>query len=688
MRCFFRVLVPALLAVLGMFGCRQGPQAETPPAQVAEARYAGDAACASCHESIYESYKRSGMGQSVSHFDPATAPERFPAGLRIYSRPRDLYYTPFVRGDTLYQREFRLDRTGNVVYERTHAAAWVIGSGKATRSYLMNVNGYVTEMPLTWYVERGIWDLSPGYEQVNDRFSRPTNELCITCHNGIPEHTPFTQSHYTEMPLGISCERCHGPSAEHVEARLAGFEPAEGEADAGVVNPARLTRSLQLDVCQQCHLTGTTVFKPGEGPATYRPGQPLHENRAVFARAEQVRDPERFGISSHAARLAQSACFEQSSMTCTTCHDPHVPVEELAPDHYNTVCQQCHTPTPQHPERSPCSRTALPAALTGNCVSCHLQKSGTSDIPHVTFTDHWIRRTLPPARRPQDIERARVQREAVTLVRVTGSGDAPGPAQAAVEEGLAYFDFYETKQPIPEYLPRVKADVRRGLAGGYEQAEARLALGRVLLLQDSTTAAAEVLRDAASRYPARADMRLWLGKAYHAAGRYADAVVALQEAVRLQPALLDAHHALAEALDAAGRLGEAEAAYRALLARDPIHDPGAWNNLGFVLLRQQRLPEADSALARALRLDPDLATALVNRASVALMQNQLPAAQALLDRALAADPDNVSALGNRALVAAQQGRYADARRDLNRLLQITPGDARARTLLDQIEAQQ
>ncbi len=679
----FGVLVLGAL-VIGCGGA-ESPQTEgVVPAS--EAAYVGDASCASCHSALYTSYKQSGMGQSVSQFDPETAPERFPAGLRVYSATRDLYYTPFVRGDSLYQREFRLDAAGRVIYERTHAADWVIGSGKATRTYLMSVGGYVTEMPLTWYVERELWDLSPGYEQVNSRFSRPTNAECITCHNALPEHTPFTQAHYTEMPLGISCERCHGPAGAHVEARLAGFDPEEGEDDPYLVNLAALPRDRQLDVCQQCHLSGTEVFKPGEGPETFRPGQALSDNRTVFAMVDQVRDPERFGISSHAQRLALSECFVQSEMTCTTCHDPHRPVKELSADHYNTVCQSCHTPTALQPDALVCDRTHTSAAMTGNCVSCHIQKSGTSDIPHVTFTDHWIRKTLPPARRPEDIERVLVRREPAQLVRVTADATPPAPARAALEEGLAYFAFYETRQRVPEHLSRATASLRRGLAGGQEQAEARVALGRVLLQQDSLAAATRILQDAATRYPDRPDVHLWLGKAHYAAGRYAEALAPLRQATALQPALLEAHYALAEALEATGQQAEAEKAYRALLARDPVHHPGAWNNLGFLLLQQQRLAEADKAFAQALALDPDLTIALVNTASLRLMEGNFDAAKALLDQALKVDPVNTSALGNRALIAAQQGDLAEARRLVQRLLRVTPGDARAQALLAQLDA--
>ena len=113
---------------------------------------------------------------------------------------------------------------------------------------------------MTWYVERQKWDLSPGYREKNLRFGRPISPECMDVPNGLPEHEAFTPAHYEAVPEGITCERCHGPGGDHAERHLAGLGPEEGnaggEADASIVNPARLEREAQLAVCQQCHLTG------------------------------------------------------------------------------------------------------------------------------------------------------------------------------------------------------------------------------------------------------------------------------------------------------------------------------------------------------------------------------------------------------------------------------------------------
>ncbi len=684
-----------LLLLIGSFsllvGCASNETAEVPaPVQPVviddRGQYVGDEACGDCHDELYRSYHRTGMGRSVSRFDPNTAPERFDASSRVYNPQRDLYYEPFVRGDTLFQREFRLDDAGHVMHEQVHPAAWVVGSGNATRSYLMNVNGHITQMPLTWYVERARWDLSPGYEQKNLRFGRAISLECMTCHNGLPAHSPFTQSHYTEVPEGITCERCHGPGSAHVDARLADLGPSEGEPDPTIVNTAHLDRAVQLAVCQQCHLTGFSVFKPGHDATTYRPGQPLSAHRTVFALKEERDDPERFGIASHAERLAKSACYQNSVMTCTTCHDPHEPVADLGGDYFNEVCQGCHTPDSGE-DQVMCSRDethTAAEAMTGNCAGCHLQKSGTSDIPHVTFTDHWIRRTLPPARAPEDIERILYRSEPFELVRIT-EGEAGDEATARLEEAVAYFTLYDTQHRIPAYLARVIEAARRGLAGGADHPEARLALGRALAEIDSLPQAEQTLREAVARYPDHARLHYWLADVLLRSGSAATAVTHLEHALATQPAFTEAHIKLAQAREALGQRAPALRAYEEALAQNPIHHPDVWNNLGFLLIQQNQLQEADSLLSRAVVLDPDLAAALINLGSVRMLNQDLESAIALFERGAELDPTNVAPLGNLGMIYAQQGRYDDARAMFERVLALSPNDPNARAALAQVQ---
>ncbi|MGB3544849.1 MAG: cytochrome c3 family protein, partial [Rubrivirga sp.] len=504
-RSFF--LLAAVGAAYGLAAC-----GDTPPVVLEDDAwtYVGDASCQQCHADLATSYAQTGMGRSVSLFDLEAAPEAFgPDGTGPTVCAADGYcYQPFVRGDTLYQRETRPDTPG---WERTHAASHVIGSGHATRSYLMEAGGpledeadlegsYLTEMPLTWYVDREIWDLSPGYSQINQRFDRPITLDCLTCHNGRPGHDT-SQNFFTDVPLGITCERCHGPGSAHVSA----FEAGGAPSSTRIVNPANLPTDLQLDVCQQCHLTGETVYAPGHDATTYRPGRPLSAHRSVYVTQASIEDPDDFGISSHAERMMRSACYEESlgtdrPLTCTSCHDPHVATASLPADHFNQSCATCHG---DDGHLDACSRpdtSGLVDAMTGDCVSCHMRTGGTSDIPHVSFTDHWIRRDPPPSTEGVT-DGADLRRETpFRLVNLVTQGDVPpSRAEADVTLALATLMLYETRHRLPDYLPEIAARLRSALAAGVERTDARVGLGRALYEQDSLAAAQRVLEDAVTR---------------------------------------------------------------------------------------------------------------------------------------------------------------------------------------------
>ena len=648
-----------------------------------KAEYVGDEACASCHEAIYARFHETGMGRSVTLFDPARAVESFEqTQFPVFDERRSFYYEAFVRHDTLFQREYRKDKEGHIIHERVYPVAYVIGSGHATRSYLMDVNGFITEMPLTWYVHRKKWDLSPGYRLANDRFERKINLECMTCHNGIPDYTPFTQNHYRRIPLGITCERCHGPGSVHVEERLAGMELPEGVRDTTIVNPASLSRARQLDVCQQCHLTGISVFSEGNNPTTFRPGMPLAAHRRVFVPRKWVESPEEFGIASQALRLAQSACFKASTMTCTTCHDPHRSVEKVSEQFYDTVCQQCHTQA-QEQHRGIVSGEAWGEQT---CVSCHMGRSQTSDVPHVTFTDHWIRRRVP-APTHQAGEPVIRDREPLELVRVEetkveGATEGGGYLMAAA----AYFDFYETMHRLPDYLPRVVQYARKGLAAGERHLEGWIALGRALAAMDSLARAEEVFEAIVQAYPEEAWPYFWLGAVRDEAGRPQEARELLEKAVQIQPLFMEAQEKLADVRFRTGDIAGAIATLVFITRQDPEHHPRAWYNLGLLYLKQRQVEEALHAFQQAARLNPDLVDAQIQAGSIYFAQGRLQEAESWFRRAIANRPDAPQAYGSLALVYIRQGKLAEARKYLKKVLELDPQNPYARQLLRQMES--
>ncbi|MFB6232137.1 MAG: tetratricopeptide repeat protein [Salinibacter sp.] len=652
------------------------------------ARYLGDKACASCHPDVTSSYRKTGHGQSISTFDPGTAPERFSGNTVVQHEKSGLSYEAFVRNDTLYQREFRRGPNGKIVHERVHKAAYVIGSGNATRSYLMEVNGYLTEMPLTWYADQEKWDMSPGYEGANDRFSRKINLQCMSCHAGRPERSPFTQNHYPKAPTNITCERCHGPGETHVQRqRKAKKEKTTKANDLAIVDPTSLPRAEELSVCQQCHLAGITVFEPGETPTSFRPGEPLSTNRTVYVPEKQLEDPDWVGIDSHPIRLARSACFENSNMTCSTCHEPHQPAATTTTKEYNSTCRSCHGG--ERSAQPVCSRpnVSRDKAMTGNCVSCHMQKGGTSDVPHVTFTDHWIRKRPGPPRdpsagRPSFDTTGALQLAALRRMEAL-DGTSPPPDRADAKATVAYFRFYETMHRHPEYIRRAidhgrEGRVREGAADG------RIALARALSEADSIAAAARVMQRAVQAAPENAWAHYWRGAMAEARGRTQTAIQSYRSAVQRQPKMLEAQVKLAGALFRSQRLDAAQKRLETIVERNPVYSAQSWFNLGVVRLKNKQTAAARKAFAEAVRLDPDLVQGHMQLGRLASQANRYEAAARHFRRAIAVDSTHAEAYGSLGIVYLRMNRPNRARRMFETVLELDPDNRAARRILKRL----
>ncbi|MCB0819966.1 MAG: hypothetical protein KDC13_05050, partial [Bacteroidetes bacterium] len=170
-----------------------------------------------------------------------------------------------------------------------------------------------------------------------------------------------------------------------------------------IVNPAKLPVDLQFDVCQRCHLQGNAVLREGKSFLDFRPGMKLSDVMDVYL-PRYTNSTSDFIMASHADRLKQSACFREmetryvtanslrpykSALTCVNCHNPHVSVKETSEALFNQKCVSCHKA--EKVNACPELHTKTIGEET-SCVSCHMPLTGSSDIPHVSIHDHYIRR--------------------------------------------------------------------------------------------------------------------------------------------------------------------------------------------------------------------------------------------------------------------------------------------------------
>ena len=174
---FFILICAALL-----FNCKEKETAspfrniENP-----EASYVGMNECRNCHEPVYQTYIQTGMGQSwglaTKEKTSADFSDKHPP---VYDKELDLYYKAFWRGEEMYIKEYRLHK-GDTTHYREEKISYVVGSGQHTNSHIIEENGYLHQAPITFYTQKGKWDLAPGYEDGhNNRFSRKIQTECIT----------------------------------------------------------------------------------------------------------------------------------------------------------------------------------------------------------------------------------------------------------------------------------------------------------------------------------------------------------------------------------------------------------------------------------------------------------------------------------------------------------------------------
>ena len=340
--------------------------------------------CAACHVTEYESFINTGMGKS---FRPAL--RDYSSSIFdtiLYDEKLKFHYNPHWVNDSLFVSEYSLVNN-DTVHDLIYKVDYIIGSGHHTNSHLYQNNGYLYQTPFTYYTQDSILDFPPGFEgNSNSRFSRKMGLECVACHNAYPDFVLGSENKYNTIPLGIDCERCHGPGELHVEQIKSGnIIDTSKRVDYTIVNPSHLSIELQNDICARCHLQGNAVLHENKSFFDFRPGQYLREVMDVYLPRYSNSNND-FIMASHVDRMKLSACYLESNegLSCIDCHNPHISVQEMPQNFFNNRCVSCHT-------EIVCTEEAVVKNKFNNdCVMCHMSNSTTIDIPHVTITDHKI----------------------------------------------------------------------------------------------------------------------------------------------------------------------------------------------------------------------------------------------------------------------------------------------------------
>ncbi|MEM1227430.1 MAG: CDC27 family protein [Planctomycetota bacterium] len=261
---------------------------------------------------------------------------------------------------------------------------YVVGSGAFAKSYLLADGPSLMQAPLTYYVGKASYDMSPGYDLPrHPGFQRQVSDQCLFCHVGQIERQAGNSNHTRIIEMAIGCERCHGAGHQHVQTAQVAVSD-ESTVISPMVHPDKLSRAALEDLCAQCHLQGNVTMHPeGHDAWSYRPGELLTETKIEYLVSA---DPSETAFVGHFSQMRASQCYQNSeSLQCVTCHDPHHEVESSeAANLYRTQCLQCHDDAAcgiDHPTRI--------ATNDNQCVVCHMPR-GDSEVPHVSITNHRI----------------------------------------------------------------------------------------------------------------------------------------------------------------------------------------------------------------------------------------------------------------------------------------------------------
>jgi hypothetical protein len=488
----------------------------------AEARYVGSAACAGCHQRNHQSYMLTAHSRALSDIDPKAEP---PDG-SFHHTPSGRSYRVYRQDGQLRHEELLKDESGKEIARVDLPVRYLVGSGNFCRTYLVEVDGFLHESPITWYTAKQRWDMSPGYDFPQHwGFERAVRTGCLVCHVGRAE-TSETGSRITFHENAIGCENCHGPGSLHQDLHRA-KKLAPGEEDRSIVHPGKLSRALREEVCATCHLSGAaTVQLRGRQVGDFRPGTPLNDY-TVHYRFDGGGD--QMTVVGHIEQLRQSACYQKSpDMTCVNCHDPHrreKPTDTIA--FYRQKCLDCH-------ETRPCSVPPverLKKEPKDNCAACHMPR-GDTEIPHISFTHHRIgRHTAQPKGDPERIPE---------LVLI-GDESRLSPVDRERNLGLAYAEV--AQNPVyaryaAAFRARARAHLESVYAAGLREGEVTIALAVLYWTMNDAVRAGAFAREALEGKDAtpgsRAVALMVLANCDRQAFNYDGAIGHLEEAVRLR----------------------------------------------------------------------------------------------------------------------------------------------------------
>ncbi len=581
--------------------------------------------CLACHRSEVAEFLRHAMSRSLGEAGKATPgsvtnPDSGNLYEVVLKGSKAEVVTRFPSGGTLIQPI--VGRIGAGIFD----TSWVTAE---IDPLTLAPSGRLFFAPVETLTGRGL-ALSPF--ELHPASAGPSFALtgaCLECHTDTsPEAlsqagvNPGKDHLYPSNSLGanafgelaaIGCEACHGDTRQHLRVMLGQVKPVKGVI--GLKRLSQLPAAEQRDVCSRCHLQGDVRFTLNESAD---PETPLPGRLPVLVAAT---DPDDHRFVGQMERLVLSACFRASpEMTCNTCHLPHTGARAQGRASFDAACRKCHGSLPASAHKQGAGK------LEGGCVECHMRRSQPFDLPHIQTSDHFIRRTVPPAttglahRSYADRDgKLKIFDDARSWPGLEGSPTSlPELFQSAVggrwKAGVLAMGYVALGRP-------------QDAASGFNQFPAP---GTREARRPSAPAGLTSLETSPLFHHLRADFLEKTGHPQEALQAYSDCLM-------LEPKRAGARMSRARLRFQTGDLLGALEDTQVLIANHPQAEQ-PWDLRATIALGKQRLDLAAAALAKSTQLSPSNASAWHLLGKLRLKLGQVAQAKEALQRAYLLDP--------------------------------------------------
>ncbi len=319
----------------------------------------GRKVCGECHAENYQRHSQHGHAQTFHDVADTDLVAKF-AGKQ------------FDAGEGYGTYQYQSDSAGKLFVtlesqfgDEPFPLPYALGSGQHAQTMLTLVPGLDgqtegIEHRVSCYADDRI-ALTPGhskkkprstFEFFGDASRGQPLQRCIYCHTTRGAVVGETVQ---DLIANVNCEKCHGAGSEHVRlARINGKPPPYS------IGEESWDTESELQLCGDCHRLPRSVTE-----------KEIREYPDLLVRFQPI-------------GLLRSRCYLESNreLKCTTCHNPHLTIQELDRTDHVRDCLRCH-------ESGKEAHVACPVEPKTGCIECHMPAIETDQ--GLSFHDHWIR---------------------------------------------------------------------------------------------------------------------------------------------------------------------------------------------------------------------------------------------------------------------------------------------------------